>query len=60
MAEGGLTSYRDGIEATDGRHTYQELVEKVGEENVIDVPYVTVPEDQVQAFTDRWNGLLGR
>ena len=60
VAEGGLTSYRDGVEATDGRHTYQELVEAVGEENVIDVPYVQVPEDQVKAFTSRWDGLLGR
>jgi iron(III) transport system substrate-binding protein len=60
VAEGGLTSYRDGIEATDGRHTYQELVKAVGQDNVIDVPYVTVPEDQVEAFTSRWNGLLGR
>ncbi|MGH3638224.1 MAG: ABC transporter substrate-binding protein [Mycobacterium sp.] len=60
VAEGGLTSYRDGIEATDGRHTYQELVKAVGQDNVIDVPYVTVPEDQVKAFTERWDGLLGR
>lgn len=60
VAEGGLTSYRDGIEAKDGRHTYQELVQTVGESNVIDVPYVTVPEDQVKAFTTRWDGLLGR
>jgi iron(III) transport system substrate-binding protein len=60
VAEGGLTSYRDGIEATDGRHTYQELVQTVGQENVIDVPYVQVPEDQVKAFTARWDGLLGR
>ncbi|GFG53017.1 ABC transporter substrate-binding protein [Mycolicibacterium agri] len=60
VAEGGLTSYRDGIEATDGRHTYQELVESVGEDNVIDVQYVKVPEDKVKEFTDRWDGLLGR
>lgn len=60
VAEGGLTSYRDGIEAKDGLHTYQELVQAVGEENVIDVPYVKVPEDQVNSFTGRWDGLLGR
>jgi iron(III) transport system substrate-binding protein len=60
VAEGGLTSYRDGIEATDGRHTYQELVQAVGESNVIDVPYATVAEDQEKAFTSRWDGLLGR
>ena len=60
VAEGGLTSYRDGIEATQGRHTYQELVKKVGEANVINVPYAKVPDDEVKAFTSRWNGLLGR
>jgi iron(III) transport system substrate-binding protein len=60
VAEGGLTAYRDGIEATDGRHTYKELVQAVGEQNVINVPYVQVPQDQVKAFTDRWDGLLGR
>ncbi len=60
VAEGGLTSYRDGIEATDGRHTYHELVQAVGEENVIDVAYTKVPEDKVKEFTDRWDGLLGR
>jgi iron(III) transport system substrate-binding protein len=60
VAEGGLTSYRDGIEATDGRHTYQELVKAVGEKNVIEVKYTKVPEDEVKAFTKRWDGLLGR
>jgi iron(III) transport system substrate-binding protein len=60
VAEGGLTSYREGIEATEGRHTYQELVKKVGEANVIDVKYTKVPEDEVKAFTTRWDGLLGR
>jgi iron(III) transport system substrate-binding protein len=60
VAEGGLTSYRDGIEAKDGLHTYQELVQAVGEANVINVPYVMVPEDKVKSFTDRWDGLLGR
>jgi iron(III) transport system substrate-binding protein len=60
VAEGGLTSYRDGIESTGGRHTYQELISKVGESNVINVPYTKVPDAEVKAFTDRWNGLLGR
>ncbi|MET9685428.1 ABC transporter substrate-binding protein [Streptomyces coeruleorubidus] len=60
VAEGGLTSYREGIEATDGRHTYQELVKAVGRKNVIDVKYTKVPDAQVKAFTTRWDGLLGR
>ncbi|MFJ8716155.1 ABC transporter substrate-binding protein [Streptomyces violaceus] len=60
VAEGGLTSYRGGIEATDGRHTYQELVKAVGTKNVIDVKYAKVPDAEVKAFTTRWDGLLGR
>ncbi|MEU0479792.1 extracellular solute-binding protein [Streptosporangium sp. NPDC006013] len=60
VAEGGLTSYREGIEAGAGRHTYQELVKSVGEANVILAKYTKVPDDQVKAFTAKWNGLLGR
>ncbi|MFJ5840450.1 ABC transporter substrate-binding protein [Streptomyces shenzhenensis] len=60
VAEGGLTSYRDGIEATEGRHTYQELIKAVGKSNVIDAKYTKVPDAEVKAFTTRWNGLLGR
>jgi len=59
VAEGGLTSYRDDVKAAPGLHTYQEVVDKVGQQNVIPVKYTLVPEDQVKAFTDRWNGLLG-
>jgi iron(III) transport system substrate-binding protein len=59
VAEGGLTSYRDDVKAAPGLHTYQEVVDKVGQQNVIPVEYTLVPEDQVKAFTDRWNGLLG-
>jgi iron(III) transport system substrate-binding protein len=59
VAEGGLTSYRDDVKAAPGLHTYQEVVDKVGQQNVIPVKYTLVPEDQVTAFTDRWNGLLG-
>ncbi|MGN9785346.1 ABC transporter substrate-binding protein [Nonomuraea sp. ZG12] len=60
VAEGGLTSYRDGIAVGDGLHTYQELVTSVGEDNVILAKYAKVPDDEVKSFTDKWNGLLGR
>jgi iron(III) transport system substrate-binding protein len=60
VAEGGLTSYRDDVPAAPGLHTYQEVVDKVGEQNVIRVPYSLVPEAQVQEFTQRWDGLLAR
>ena len=50
----------DTLEATDGRHTYQELVKEVGAKNVIDVKYTKVPDAEVKAFTTRWDGLPGR
>jgi iron(III) transport system substrate-binding protein len=60
VAEGGLTSYRDSVKAAEGRHTYQEIVDAVGEDQVIVVNYDLIPEDQVAAFVDRWDGLLGQ
>jgi iron(III) transport system substrate-binding protein len=59
VAEGGLTSYRDSVEAAEGRHTYQEVVDAVGEENVIIAPYELISEEEIASFTERWNGLLG-
>ncbi|WP_210509074.1 ABC transporter substrate-binding protein [Naasia sp. SYSU D00057] len=60
VAEGGLTSYRDSVEVAEGRHTYQEVVDTVGEDQIILGTYELVPEDQVNEFVDRWNGLLGQ
>ena len=60
VAEGGLTSYRDSVRPGEGQHTYQELVETVGEENVIRVPYEAITEAEVDEFTARWDGLLGK
>ena len=57
-SEGGLTSYRDSVKAAEGRHTYQEVVDAVGEDNVIIAPYELITEADVAAFTERWNGLL--
>jgi len=58
VAEGGLTSYRDSVEAAEGRHTYQEVVDAVGEDQIIIGTYELVPDDEVQEFVDRWNALL--
>lgn len=60
VAEGGLTSYRDGVELTDGRHTYQEIEQTVGDDGIIRVPYKVVSDADVQTFVDRWNGMLGK
>ncbi|MEU4427197.1 extracellular solute-binding protein [Actinoplanes sp. NPDC024001] len=60
VAEGGLTSYREDVPQAEGLHTYQEVVQKVGEDKVIRVDYKLVPDADVQQFTDRWNGLLAQ
>lgn len=59
VSEGGLTSYRDSVEAAEGRHTYQEAVEIAGEDAVYVVPYERVEDAAVTEFTNRWNGLIG-
>ena len=60
VAEGGLTSYREDVTAAEGLHTYQEIVDEVGEENVIFAGYELVPEPDVAEFVSRWDGLLAK
>ena len=60
VAEGGLTSYRDSVKPGEGQHTYQQLVEQVGEDHVIRVPYEALSDTEIDAFTTRWDGLLGK
>lgn len=60
VAKGGLTSYRDGVTGEENSRTYADLVEQVGEENVIFAKYELIPEAEVKAFTDKWNGLLAQ
>ena len=59
VAEGGLTSYRDGVASGEGRHTYQEIEKVTGAKAIIRVPYTVVSDADVQTFVTRWNGLLG-
>jgi iron(III) transport system substrate-binding protein len=60
VAEGGLTSYRSGVKAGFGVHTYQELVKDVGEQKIIQVKYDALPTSKVNAFVKKWNGLVGQ
>ena len=53
VAEGGLSSYREGIEG-EGLHTYQEVIEEVGEDKTIFVNYEAVPEDEVDAWLEQF------
>ncbi|MDX3640121.1 ABC transporter substrate-binding protein [Streptomyces sp. MB09-02B] len=56
VAEGGLASYRDGVKG-EGLHTYQEVVDAVGEENIIHVKYEAVSKDDSEAWLERFDGL---
>ncbi|MDX2598513.1 extracellular solute-binding protein [Streptomyces caniscabiei] len=56
VAEGGLASYRDGVKG-EGLHTYQEVVDAVGEENIIHVEYKAVSKDDSEAWLERFDGL---
>ena len=42
VAEGGLSSYRDNVKLTEGRHTYQEVEKLAGKDGIIRVPYEVV------------------
>ncbi|MET9846675.1 ABC transporter substrate-binding protein [Streptomyces ossamyceticus] len=56
VAEGGLASYREGVKG-EGLHTYQEVVDAVGEENIIHVKYEQVAKDDAAAWLERFDGL---
>ncbi|WP_405646353.1 ABC transporter substrate-binding protein [Streptomyces sp. NBC_00019] len=56
VAEGGLSSYRKGVQGQ-GLHTYQEVVDAVGEDHIIPVEYTAVSKNDAEAWLDRFNGL---
>jgi iron(III) transport system substrate-binding protein len=53
VAEGGLSSYREGVEGQ-GLHTYEEVVDAVGEDGIIFVEYAEQPEDEIDAWLERF------
>ncbi len=59
VAEGGLSSYRDSVELTEGRHTYQEVEKVAGKDGIIQVPYEVVADSDVTSFVSKWNAQLG-
>ena len=60
VAEGGLTSYREDVTAAEGLHTYQEVVDAVGEDNVILAKYELVPKHRGRGVRQPWDGLLAK
>lgn len=58
VSEGGLTAYRDGVaRAEDGVATYREVVESVGADNLIFVPYTKASDEEIDGFSERWQSL---
>jgi iron(III) transport system substrate-binding protein len=57
VAEGGLSAYREGVEG-EGLHTYQEVVDEVGEENTIFVDYQAIPEAEVDSWLDQFYSFV--
>jgi iron(III) transport system substrate-binding protein len=53
VAEGGLSSYREGVEGP-GLHTYQEVVDAVGEDKVLFAAYEAVPDDEVDSWLEQF------
>lgn len=60
VAKGGLTSFRDTVVAGEGEHTYQELASQIDADKIIFVEYEEISDADIQAFVDRWNGLVGQ
>ncbi|MEO7124227.1 MAG: ABC transporter substrate-binding protein [Lacisediminihabitans sp.] len=60
VAEGGLSSYRDNVKLTEGRHTYQEVEKLAGKDGIIRVPYKVVSETDVNSFVSKWDSKLGK
>jgi iron(III) transport system substrate-binding protein len=48
------------VKQAEGLHTYGEIVSQAGEDAIIRVPYTITSDADVKAFTDKWNGMLGK
>lgn len=58
VSEGGLTAYREGVtRAEDGVATYSEVIESVGIDNTIFVPYIKATDEEIDDFSERWQSL---
>jgi len=60
ILEGGLASYREGVESVPFAYSYQDVVKEVGEDQVILAPYETADDATVAEFTSKWDSLLAK
>lgn len=57
VAEGGLSSFREGVEG-EGLHTYQEVVDAVGEEKVIFVEYEAISKEETDSWLEQFYSFV--
>lgn len=58
VSQGGLTAYRDGVaRAEGGVPTYSDVVGSVGIDHLIFVPYTKASDEEIDAFSERWESL---
>jgi len=55
---GGFTPYRPDLGSSVPR-SYQQLIDKVGQDNIVVIGFDAVPDATAKAFIDRWTGYLG-
>lgn len=55
---GGFTPYRPDLGSSVPR-SYQQLIDEVGQDNIVVIGFDAVPDATAKAFIDRWTGYLG-
>ena len=58
LGEGGVVPYREDVSEDEVRYTYQEIVEEVGEENIIRVGYDEALIGEAEPFAKRFSETL--
>ncbi|SUA59101.1 2-aminoethylphosphonate ABC transporter substrate-binding protein [Oligella ureolytica] len=58
IGKGGLTPYRDDVDESEVRYTYQGIAEIVGADNMIIVGFDKALIDEASSFVEKWNAAL--
>lgn len=58
IGAGGLTPYREGIDSTNVRYTFQSIADQVGKDNMIIVGFDKALIDQAEDFSKQWTAAM--
>lgn len=58
IGKGGLTPYRDDVDESEVRYTYQGIEQEVGKENLIVAGFDKGLIDEAPAFIEKWNAAM--